>query len=64
MYIVKQGPYCPELKLVPKETQVLKKPKKVPAKMKMLPQTPVGMSITQTPAKFVPVNHKGKKKKF
>ena len=55
MYVVKKGRYIPELEIVPDHLYHAKKPLKVPTKMKLLPQTPVGMSNTQTSAKFMPV---------
>ena len=58
------GPLTPELKIIPSEIHKIKMPHKSPIKMKMLPQTPVGMSNTQTSAKFVPVAHKQKEKKL
>ena len=64
MYVVKRGPFSPELKILPANIEITKKAHKSPTKMKMLPQAPVGMSCTQTSAKFVPVAHKNKKKKI
>ena len=64
MYVVKEGPYSPELKLMPMDIQKVKMLKKIPTKMKMLPQSPVGMSNTQTSAKFVPVAKRKKKDKI
>ena len=62
--IVNMGPLTPELKIIPSEVHMIKMPRKGPLKMKMLPQTPVGMSNTQTSAKFIPVAHKPKEKKL
>ena len=62
--IIHLGMLTPEDKIIPSEIHNLMMPHKCPLKMKMLPQTPVGMSITQTSAKFVPVAHKHKEKKL
>ena len=62
--IIHMGMLTPEDKIIPSEIHNLMLPRKCPLKMKMLPQTPVGMSITQTSAKFVPVAHKQKEKKL
>ena len=61
---VKSGPYSPEYKFVQTETRSYKVPKKAAIKMKMLPQTPVGMSNAQTSAKFVPQAKKPKREKI
>ena len=66
--VVKSGPYSPEYKFVQTETRSYKVPKKAAIKMKMLPQTPVGipvgMSNAQTSAKFVPQAKKPKREKI
>ena len=62
--VVKSGPYSPEYKFVQTETRSYKVPKKAAIKMKMLPQTPVGMPNAQTSAKFVPQAKKPKREKI
>ena len=62
--IVNMGPLTPELKIIPSEVHMIKMPHKSPIKMKMLPQTPVGMSNIQTSSKFISVAHRQKDKKF
>ena len=62
--IISSGPYCPEFKFGAAEIRTIKAPKKVPAKKKLLEQTPVGMANDQTSAKFIPVAHKKKKDKI
>ena len=62
--IIHMGPLVPADKIIPAEVHNLMMPSKCPLKFKMLPQTPVGMSIAQTSAKFVPVAHKRKEKKL
>ena len=62
--IVNMGTLTPRLKIIPSEVHMIKMPHKSPIKQKMLRQTPVGMSNTQTSAKFIPVAHRPKEKKL
>ena len=62
--IVRMGPYTPDCKIVPSEIHKISMPHKSPIKMKLLPQTPVGMANAQTSAKFIPQKHKNKEKKL
>ena len=58
------GPYTPDSKIVPSEIHMIQMPHKCPIKMKLLPQTPVGMANAQTSAKFIPQKKKNKDKKL
>ena len=62
--IVHMGPYTPDSKIVPSEIHKIEMPHKPPIKMKLLPQTPVGMANSQTSAKFIPQKKKNKEKKL
>ena len=62
--IIAMVPYVSEYKVIPSELHMIKMLHKGPIKMKMLHQIPVGMSITKTSAKFIPVAHKPKEKKL
>ena len=62
--IVNMGTLTPDYKIIPAEVHDMMMPYKAPIKMKMLPQSPVGMSNAQTSAKFIPVAHKKKEKKL
>ena len=58
------GAYTPDSKIVPSEVHKIEMPHKPPIKMKLLPQTPVGMANVQTSAKFIPQKKKNKEKKL
>ena len=62
--IVHMGAYTPDSKIVPSEIHKIEMPHKPPIKMKLLPQSPVGMANAQTSAKFIPQNKKSKQKKL
>ena len=62
--IVHMGLYAPDCKIEPSEIHKISMPHKSPIKMKLVPQSPVGMANAQTSAKFIPQKHKNKKKKL